>query len=119
MNFDFKLVVAVRRDLKLSKGKMAAQVAHAAVMCATRSRSSHPEWYRRWIGEGQKKVVVYVDTTEELLATYNAALSAKLPATLVRDAGHTEIPAGTLTVAGIGPGPEEKVDEITGHLKLV
>jgi len=38
---------------------------------------------------------------------------------LVKDAGHTEIPPGTVTVVGIGPGPRSEIDKITGDLQLV
>jgi len=37
----------------------------------------------------------------------------------VKDAGHTEIPPGTVTVVGLGPGPRGEIDKITGHLQLM
>src|SRR5204863_8327 len=55
---DHKLVIAVRSDLELSRGKLAVQVAHAAVMAAFEARTHHRKWFADWWAEGQKKVVV-------------------------------------------------------------
>ncbi|GIR00805.1 MAG: hypothetical protein CM15mP9_5080 [Methanobacteriota archaeon] len=50
---------------------------------------------------------------------YAKALEGSLVCDLVKDAGHTEIPPGTVTVLGIGPAPRAAVDAITGDLKLL
>lgn len=113
------MVIAVRSDLKLSLGKMAAQVAHAAVNCAMLASKKKPEWYREWYREGQKKVVVRVSDLSELYDLKAQAEAAGLPCSLITDAGHTELPPGTVTCLGIGPAPEEAIDKITGHLRLM
>jgi PTH2 family peptidyl-tRNA hydrolase len=77
------------------------------------------EWLDRWLREGQKKVVVKVESEEELLQVYREALQLGLPAALVEDAGRTELPPGTRTVVGIGPAPASIVDKVTGRLKLL
>ena len=120
MSDELKMVILARKDLKLSKGKMSAQVAHAAVMLAHRRRTKDEQrTYNRWYGEaGQRKVVLFVAGEAELLGFQATARAADLPTALVRDAGHTEIPAGTLTVLGIGPAPDAVLDPLTGHLKL-
>jgi PTH2 family peptidyl-tRNA hydrolase len=48
-----------------------------------------------------------------------AAEQASLPCYLVHDAGRTQIPAGSQTVLAIGPAPKSKIDQLTGHLKLL
>lgn len=116
---EYKLVVAVREDLNLSKGKLAVQVAHAAVAAALEANANHPKWFRAWMDEGQKKVVVGVPDLEALLDLERKAIETKLPRALVQDAGLTELPPGTTTCLGVGPGPNHLVDAVTGHLKLV
>ena len=105
--------------MPMSRGKLAAQVAHAAVSAAEECRKSHPEWFSAWFEEGQCKIVLGVDGEEELVAIYEKAKSLGLPASLVVDRGLTEIPPGTKTCVGIGPAPSERVDEVTGHLRLL
>ncbi len=111
----YKLVIVVRKDLQLSPGKLAVQVAHAAVECVLRSKADIVEKWRR---EGAKKVVLKVRNLEELLKYRELALRRGLVTVLISDAGRTEIPAGTITCLGIGPDIEEKIDEVTGSLKL-
>ncbi len=116
---EYKLAVVIRDDLRLSRGKMAVQVAHAAVACAFRSRRSHKRWFKAWMDEGQRKVVLRVENLDRLRELEDEATSLGLTAKLVTDAGLTEVPPGTTTCLGIGPGPEELVDKVTGQLRLV
>ena len=108
----------MRGDLKISCGKIAVQVAHASVEAAELTKSRNPELYRMWKGEGAKKVVVRVDSEEELFSIYRRAQELGLTAVLIRDAGLTEVPPGTPTAVGIGPDKEERIDRVTGRLRL-
>ena len=116
---EHKLVIAVRADLNLSPGKLAAQVGHAVVDCVLATRTNNMKWFRKWHAEGQKKVVVKVSDVDDLNELKNKARRNKLSTSLIADAGLTELPPGTITCLGIGPGPSKLIDKITGDLPLL
>jgi peptidyl-tRNA hydrolase, PTH2 family len=116
---DFKQVIIVRRDISMGTGKIAAQVAHAAVMGAENVKSSRREWFKAWFAAGQAKVVVKVKNIEELMAVRKRAEELYLPVVQVQDSGLTQIPSGTITCVGIGPAPSNLVDKVTLELKLL
>jgi len=115
---EYKLVIIVRTDLGLSKGKIAAQVAHAAVNCALKAKKSDSANFRNWFDEGQKKVVVKGENESTLRKLQQHARDVGLVSSLVSDAGLTEVPSGTVTCLGIGPASESEVDTITGNCTL-
>ena len=113
---DYKQVILVRADLKLPKGKMAVQVAHASVDCTLNStRKKVMNWKRG----GMKKIALKVADLEELKNFHVKAKDAGLVTSLISDAGHTTVKPGTITVCGIGPDTEEKINELTSELKMV
>ncbi len=116
---EYKMVIAVRHDLKMSKGKTAAQVAHAAVNCALISRRRDPRGFERWHSEGQKKVVLRLESKQELFEVKSWADAAGIVNSVIIDAGHTEVPPGSHTCIGIGPAPEDALEKITGSLRLM
>ncbi len=111
-----KQVILVRQDLKLPKGKMAAQVAHAATEALLRS---HKDDITKWRTEGMKKVILKVADDKELIKYKNIAEDNGLVAALIIDAGRTVVEPGTMTCLGIGPDREEKIDKVTGNLKIL
>lgn len=117
--FRYKQVIVFRIDLKLSKGKIAAQAGHAAVSAAEEARVHHQKWWEEWIREGQRKIAVKVRSEKELLMLEKQAKELGIPCALIIDKGLTEIPPGTVTCLGIGPAPAEEVDKITGTLSLL
>ena len=111
-----KQVILVRHDLDLPKGKLAAQVAHASLEAALRSEK---KIVKRWRDFGMKKVVLKVENLDELKKCRDHAQRIGLVAAMITDAGLTTVEPGTITCLGIGPDDEEKIDKVTGHLKMV
>ncbi|HME19244.1 MAG TPA: peptidyl-tRNA hydrolase Pth2 [Nitrososphaerales archaeon] len=114
-----KQAIVARQDIKMGKGKLAAQVAHASLSAAEEAMRKHEGWYQDWKDGGQKKVVLKVHSEEELRGLLKAARSVRLPAALIEDRGLTQLEPGTVTCLGIGPGPDSDIDAITGKLKLL
>ncbi|MEW5761310.1 MAG: aminoacyl-tRNA hydrolase, partial [Candidatus Thermoplasmatota archaeon] len=83
----YKLVIAVRSDLKLSKGKLAVQVAHASILCANKVKK---KILNEWLKYGQKKIVVKLKNLDELFELEKNAKEKDITCEVVADAGLTE-----------------------------
>jgi peptidyl-tRNA hydrolase, PTH2 family len=116
---EVKMVLVVRGELRLTAGKMAAQVAHAAVMLSDRAKSREANLQEAWRQQGQKKIVLTVERLDDLEKVERAARARGLPTVWVEDAGLTEVPPGTRTVLGIGPARATDLDPVTGDLDLM
>ena len=103
-----KQAILIRNDLKLPKGKMAAQAAHASVEAVLRSDK---DIIKEWRSEGMGKIALKVEDERELLKYLQLAKDQGLVCALITDAGRTCI--------AIGPDDDEKIDNITSDLKLM
>lgn len=112
----YKQAIVVRTDLKMSVGKLAVQCTHASLGAYKKAKKPAME---KWGSEGQKKVVLEVNSKEGILKLFDRSRKEKIPCFLVEDAGLTELKSGTITALGLGPEKEEKLDKITGDLKLL
>lgn len=112
----YKQTILIRADLRLPKGKMAAQAAHAAVEAALRADAPTRGAWRR---EGMAKVVLRVDDEQALHTHIERAKQAGLATAVITDAGRTVVEPGTITCGAIGPAAQEKVDAITKALRLI
>jgi peptidyl-tRNA hydrolase, PTH2 family len=112
-----KLAVVVRTDLDMGRGKIAAQVAHAAVAAALAGIGT-PD-FAAWLREGQPKVVLKISGEDRLREVRDAALAARLPVEVVHDAGRTQVVAGTMTCCAIGPAAADRIDAVAGTLPLL
>ena len=110
-----KQVILVREDLKLPKGKLAVQVAHASVEAVLNSSKVK---VAAWRGS-QKKVVLKVKDKKELFFFQKLAKDLGLVASVITDAGKTVVAPGTVTCLGIGPDKDSLIDSLTGKLKMV
>lgn len=134
-----KQVIVVRKDLNMRRGKEIAQGAHASLAVFfdmmrkqnggevdTKSGKKYhcefehtSEAMHEWMTNGFTKITLVVNSEAELVAVYEAAKAAGLPASLIRDSGKTEFGGvPTLTTVGIGPAASAEIDKITGNLKL-
>jgi peptidyl-tRNA hydrolase, PTH2 family len=113
------MVVVVRGELRLTPGKAAVQVAHAAVMLVQRAERDAPQVLKTWLAEGQKKIALEVATLGELEDVERKARARGLPTVWVEDAGLTEVPPGTRTCLGVGPARTDDLDPVTGELALL
>ncbi len=113
-----KLVLVARTDVEMSAGKLASQCAHAAVICYKAASKYDSNIVELWECTGQPKIVVKCNTESELKKLSKEAQNAKTVTALVKDAGRTQVPSGTVTVLGIGPAPKNVIDRITGHLRV-
>nr|CDS29150.1 peptidyl tRNA hydrolase 2 mitochondrial [Hymenolepis microstoma] len=113
-----KLVLVVRTDLGMTKGKVAAQCSHATLGCYQKAVEQCPEVTEAWESTGQMKIVLQVPDYHSLTRLRESACDIGLPNCIVFDAGHTQVLPGTATVLGIGPADCDLIDTITGHLKL-
>eukprot|EP01025_Chloroclados_australasicus_P031771 TRINITY_DN3215_c0_g1_i1.p2 TRINITY_DN3215_c0_g1~~TRINITY_DN3215_c0_g1_i1.p2 ORF type:complete len:213 (+),score=22.12 TRINITY_DN3215_c0_g1_i1:168-806(+) len=120
-NEECKMVLCVNESLKMGKGKIAAQCAHAAVgvLQEFQGNQKYLPLFRQWESKGQAKIALKVPSDAELVEIQSKARKLGFPNYLVRDAGRTQIAAGSKTVLALGPAPRSKIDEITGHLKLL
>ncbi|CAE6421318.1 unnamed protein product [Rhizoctonia solani] len=105
-----KLVLVVRTDLGMTKGKIAAQCGHATLACYKALSAANPALLHHWERFGQPKIALKCDSEEELLLLQATAQSLSLCARSIQDAGRTQIVAGSRTVLGIGPGPLNMAD---------
>ncbi|KAK1443557.1 peptidyl-tRNA hydrolase 2 like protein [Babesia gibsoni] len=116
---EVKLVLCVRSDLEMGKGKIAAQCGHAALGAFLDSNDRKNPHLETWLRTGQRKIVVKLKDYEEMASLRRAAIAYDVNYHITCDAGRTQVLAGTQTVIAIGPAPEHIVDKITGHLKLL
>ncbi|PVV01633.1 hypothetical protein BB560_003937 [Smittium megazygosporum] len=116
---ELKMVLVVRSDLKMGKGKIAAQCSHATLACYKKSLREAPEKLQTWEYTAQAKVALKCQNEAQLISLYKKAKSQGIVAEYIRDAGRTQIEAGSITVLGIGPDYLEEVDKITGELQLL
>lgn len=111
-----KQVIILRKDLNMRKGKMVAQGSHASLMSYLQANERIRS---EWLGSGQTKICVGVDSELELISMHERAQEMGLVSSLILDSGKTEFDEPTWTAVGIGPNSAEEIDKITGKLKLL
>ena len=140
MMYQSKMMIIMRRDLKMRKGKIAAQAGHAcieAILMALSKEERMDEFEMTadglalkntdkpayplsdWFMYGCAKVCVYVDSEEALLGIAKKANERGIIASVITDAGMTEFHGvSTKTCLALEPLPADVADELTGTLPL-
>lgn len=126
------MYIVVRADLKMSKGKLAAQVGHAVQLAiraterAARNAASLERLdcdddlrLKAWEGGSYAKIVLRVDSEEQLESVARHLDAGRVVYAKVIDEGRTEIPAGTVTALGVQPMPRRLMTGLVGHLRLL
>jgi PTH2 family peptidyl-tRNA hydrolase len=117
--FGYKMCIVLRMDLGMSTGKLIAQAAHAAVGATELGKKENHKAWRNWRDEGAKKVALEAESLEELEELQSMADNLDIVNIIIQDAGHTEVPAGTITALGLGPERSDLLDKVTGSLPLI
>lgn len=113
------MVLVLRGELRLTAGKAAVQVAHAAVMLVEATDGGRSSVFEAWRREGQKKIALVAPTLGDMEQLERRARAKGIRTVWVKDAGLTEVPPGTITCLGLGPAPSSDIDPITGALPLL
>lgn len=129
-----KQVIIVREDLKMPVGKIAAQVSHASDL-ACKSVSKIVNGHRvtplvdengdltplgYWDSTIFKKIVLGVNSEQEMLEIFEKAKAKGLPCSLIVDSGLTCFNnVKTKTCVGIGPAMNNEFIGLTDHLKTL
>lgn len=117
-SMEYKQVIVIRKDLRMGKGKIAAQSSHASLAAYEKTLKKKPDYVTEWKEQGQAKIVLQVDTKKDLLELFEE-LKNLFPTALIKDAGKTQIQSGEVTAIGIGPVPESEINKFTKDLKLL
>lgn len=114
-----KMALIVRGDLKMSKGKTGSQCAHAAIICFENASKRRPNLLNAWLSLGQPKIVLRVESLQEMEKIVRLANERNVINGMVRDAGRTQVAAGTITALGLGPDTITNIDALVEHLRLL
>ena len=110
-----KQAILVRSDIKMTPGKLAAQVAHASLSAYLKTDNENQ---RLWKLEGQTKIVLKVSDESVLFKLKELAKRNNIPTALIRDAGRTQLEPGTITSLGMGPANDSDVDDMVRDFSL-
>lgn len=98
------VALVFRKDLKLGLGKFAVQASHGLVSAIlTNGRSKHID---SWLKSQREIELRKVTSYDKLISLKKYVAKYNLATTVIRDAGHTQIPSGTTTCLAIGPAPK-------------
>lgn len=111
----YKQMIFIVIDLKMGKGKMVAQGAHASISSFLKNDEQKNN---QWVSEGMKKIVLKI-TTDEVKEIISECKANRFNYSIIHDAGKTQVIEGSLTAISVGPEKEEKLEKSFGKYKLL
>ena len=114
---EYKLVLLVRDDLKMSKGKIVAQCGHA--ICSAICSSDNKSKIDIWREMGETIIALRVPNLITMCMIMDIANRKGVVNGTITDAGLTEVSPNTITVGYLGPDLNEKIDKLSGQLRLL
>lgn len=108
--------IIINNEIKMDCGKKCSQAAHASVSVLEKIDSKTIE---NWKQQGMKKIVLKINSTQELIKKFQELKNKKLPVSLITDAGKTQIPSGSKTAFACGPIEQEQGEQYFKELKLL
>jgi len=108
---EYKMVFCVRSDLKMTAGKIGAQIGHATLGSYQKALKKNPDILERWENIGQTKVALKISSEKEMMELEKDARDRGILTFIVMDAGRTQIESGSKTVLSIGPGKMDSFSE--------
>ena len=112
-------IFVIRKDLKMGKGKICAQCGHASLGIFCKILRQIPGVAQNWFDNKFQKQFFYCNSLEELNEIRNRAIQNNLFTEVIRDAGRTQIAAGSVTVLAVGPVTAEQIPILTKGLTMI
>lgn len=121
-----KQVLVWRHDLKCQLGKKMSQIGHGVLANLSNTMRENMDdegnvsfklspaqfaWYKG----NFRKIVLRVDSEDQLMIIYEKAVELGLTVELIVDSGLTVFDGPTRTCVAIGPDFDEKIDLVTGE----
>lgn len=115
----YAMVFLVRSDLRMTKGKIAAQCAHGAIGAYDIARDEAPRLVEAWNADGHAKITLKVPSLDAQKSVADRAAREGIVVYRVIDEGRTQVEPGTQTVVALGPTKRTILGPITRELKLL
>lgn len=119
MTRELKMWLAVRQDINMSKGKLAAQAGHAYGDLYLAAALHIPEVFQTYRDHATPKITVKAKNAEAIQRIVVECASANICCETVRDAGRSELEPGTVTVAAFGPAYYDELPKFLQRLQVM
>lgn len=116
---ELKMWLAVRTDLDMPPGKLAAQAGHGFTLAMLAAQRDTPNMLFEYLGGSHTKIVVQIGAESGLRRIAQEAKEAGIPFALITDAGRTVFTEATPTVCAFGPARSDELPSFLKRLRLL